>query len=419
MKRGVRWLMIFFLLSFLSLAAGAVIFLIRFDPNRYRPYLEGQLSKALGFKVELGPIFFSWTEGPVLKVNEPRVRENPKGPPLFSADFLLLSLDSLSLLGGRLVGKARIEGGELDYRARAGKIPRDLKLRGIRTEVRRGIPGGRMEAAGEGRILSDSTSDLTWQGTFNPRNGEADFEIHFEEEKAAMKGEAFPFQKPPRFQANLELHELDLALLQAKGLLTGAASGEFKLAGAGQQGVEIRKSLQGQGAVEIRDGVFRNFNIVNAILRRVTVVPGLGEALVAGVPIYLQPLFNARDTPFELLQAEFVIREDQARFERLLLKGPQYLIEAEGVLSFEGEMNFRAKLILMEETSQFLVGRVNEFDALRNAKGRIVIPFVYRGTWPKVRPRPDLNFLAKKLFVEKSARLFEKGLEALAQGEKK
>lgn len=410
-------------LGFLGLAVVFAVFLIRFDPDHYRPYLESQLSKALHFKVELGPLSRSWNRGLGVRVNGLQLRKNQTSTPLLRADSVLLWLNPLSLVGGRLAYKVRIEGGDFRYQGET-KTPLDLKLEGIQAELRQEIPGGRIEGEGEGRVFSDSASDLTWQGNLNPKGGEVNFGIHLQKNKAFLQGEAFPFQKPPRFQAKLELREMDLAAVfrlwkvahpGGEEPLAGLVSGNFEAAGVGQNGIEIRKSLQAQGELEIRDGVFRNFNVIPTVLRRMTLVPALGEALIAEVPPVFQPLFNRRDTTFEWLQAKFVVQDDKVSFQRLFLKDRHYLVEAEGTLSFQGEVHFGAKLVLMEEVSQFLVGRVKELSVLQNAQGRMVIPFVYRGTWPEARPRPDLGSLAERLLVEQGAHLLERGLEALSQ----
>lgn len=413
MGRSPHRLIVFSILGFLGLAAVFIFFLIRLDPDHYRSYLESQLSRALHLKVELGNLSRSWNRGLGLRVNGLELREDRDETPLFRADSLVLWLDPFSLAGGHLVYKARMEGGDFHYRGGTRHVPIDLELKGIRAQVRQEIPGGKIEGGGEARVLSDLTSDLTWRGTVDPKSHEVDFEVRFQKDQAILKGEARPLQKPLRFQTNLELQELDLATVG--GPLGGVASGNVEVAGVGRSGIEIRKSLQGKGELEIRNGVFRNFNVLNAVLRRITVVPALGEALVVSVPANFQPLLNRQDTPFELLQSRFVIQEDQLAFREFLLKDRQYLIEAEGTFGFQGEVNFRAKLILMEEMSQFLVGRVKELAPLRNVKGRLVIPFVYRGTWPGARPRPDLNYLAEKLLVEQGRQLMERGLEALSQ----
>ena len=422
-----RWIRRLVFLSFLCLLAlGAVFifFLVWFNFNPYRPQLESRLSKALQLDIKLGPLSRSWTRGPGLKVKDLQVRKNQREPLLFGADSLLLWLDPFSLMGGRLVFKTKIEGGEFYYREKTRNPPLDLKLRKIQMETRQQVPGGEIKGMGEGRILSASASDLTWWAVIEPRKQEVNFEIHFDQDKAIFRGEALPLQNPPRFQADLEFHEFDLATVfrlwnataqDRRGLLDGTANGNFQVVGASRGGIETKRSLQGKGEFEIRNGVFRNFNVIETILRRITIVPGLEEALVAGVPSYLQPLFNRRDNPFELLQAEFKVQGGQLTFQQLLLRDRHYLLEAEGNLGFEGEVNFQARLILMEDASQFLVGRVHELSALRNAQGRIVIPFVYRGTWPHARPRPDLNFLAQKLLVEQGAQFVAKGLEALSQ----
>lgn len=419
MGRWARHVAILSVLGFLGLGGAFAVFIIRFDPDPYRSYLESQFSKVLRLKVELGHLSRSWKQGLGVKVEGVRLQKGEEEPPLFVADSLLVWLDSLSLAGGRLVYKVKVDEGHLHYR--------DWDLRGIYAEVRQEITGGPVKGAGEGRILSNSTSDITAQGRADTKTGEIDFDVRFQDRKMALQGEVLLFQKPPRFQAHLELEQLDLeTIFRLCGLrgpvneaVAGSVSGNFEGAGVGLEGSEIQKTLQGKGKLEIRDGVFRNVNVVNTILKRITVVPALGEVLIAGIPPYFQPLLNRRDTPFELLQVQFEIREGEVSFQQFLVKDRHYLVEAVGTLNLQGEVNFQAKLVLMGELSQFLVGRVRELSSLRNVQGRIVIPFVYRGNWSATRPRPDLSYLAERLLLDRGTRLLEKGLEAIMKKEKK
>ena len=136
------------------------------------------------------------------------------------------------------------------------------------------------------------------------------------------------------------------------------------------------------------------------------------------MPRAFQAALNDSSTPFEFLGAEFTIQGDEVNFSSLVLKNSQYLIEGDGTVDFQHNVNFEAQLILLEDVSRFLMGRVKELSLLTNPQGRVVIPFVYRGLWPAVRPRPDFGYLAERLVQQGTtgaAGLVEKGLEVLNQ----
>ena len=85
--------------------------------------------------------------------------------------------------------------------------------------------------------------------------------------------------------------------------------------------------------------------------------------------------------------------------EGLISQEAAYIMEGEGNWSLpEHSVDFSGKLVFFEEFSRSLALQAKEFIPLRNAKGRMMIPFKYRGLLPGASIYPDLNDVATQLF---------------------
>lgn len=395
----MRWLVLFLLFLFLVAAGLLVFFTARFDPNDYRPYLESRLSEKLGLHAKLGNLSFTWRGGLGVQVDGLKLEKTPLGPPLFNADRILLHVDSLNLLRLKFVLKSQIDAAHLHYREPSKRSPLDIDLGNVQIALAQSSPGN------------------------------AVFETELLKYGAALKGNVFYSERPFRFQGEFRLKQLDLETLAGiwkwlgagRGGLSGTAQGEFKFEGTGVDPAEIKKSLRGKGFAEIRDGAIRDFNLVDSLLSRITVIPGLQEALIGTMPMSFQQVLKGRDMTFESLHGEFTVEDNHVDVKTADLKARYYLVQMQGTAGFEGEVNLRGKLELLDKLTDFLVHRVNELSILNNARVHLEIPFLYRGTGSSARLLPDVGHLVHKVVVTEGAELLEKGLEALSKymGEKK
>lgn len=453
----------------LLLGSGVALFFFvkNFDPNQYRSVIEKTLSDTLQIEARMGDLSLGWQENGVgIQVKDVSLSRQKGMAPFFTTGSFLLKLNLLELFLGRitisefalrgpevllikqkdgsinwvtqlkktstvssekrkgekmmgglalLFSKATISDGNFVYKDETSSAPVEVAVKNVEAELR--YYSGIIKSTGKGRILDEPERNLEWDTLWKMGNQELDFELKFRNQELNLKAKALPFQKPPRFQGTINLNHF----VQDKGPLTGTVNGGGDWEGAGQSTEEIKKLLTGHGTVEIQDGAFRDVNLVRSVLARITIIPGLEDALLGAVPPEFQSLFNEKDTPFELLRIEFQIQDGIVTLSSFLLKSEHFMVEANGTVSLESDFNLQARLILMEPLSQYLMERVKELSYLTNEQKRIVIPFTYRGRWPATHPQPDLAYLGQQLIVDQGARLLEKGLRALTQytGEKK
>ncbi len=415
-KNVLRWVVLAFLGLFLIALTVGVVMIFQIKPEQYRRVIESYLSKQTGYAVSMGNLFFSKEVSWGLEAKKIELRKSPEETPIFQGEHALLHLDFFSLWGGKIGVKTEIDGGTLDYVAEEGGS--HLIIHNLQAEAETSIPSNSMKSSGVGRLTTPKGPEVAWRIEGNPK-GRMKFEIRYEKETALLTGEVFPGVDPPRFQAEIKVHQLNIQeVMQLAGakkgepILSGTGDGFLQIQGSGKTDKEIQRSLVGQGRFEIANGTLLDFNIVQYLLKQITILPALGEVLQQIFPPEFQSALNSSTTSFELLEINFSLQGNQITIPSLLLKSAEYAIEAEGSFDLDHNVNFKARLILLENLSKYLIQRVRELELVANDQGRIVIPFLYRGVWPKARPMPDLGYLATKLF-RKAGDLLEQGLELL------
>lgn len=462
--RLIHWLGWVLLVGILGLTAALVIFVLRFDPNQYRPLIESKLSETLGIQAEIGSLSLGWKDGLAIEAGGIRLQNAPGEIPFLETESLFIRFDPFLLLRGKLIlsklsivkpnvllvrkadgsvnwpnrrggrGSAEsraaglvlllsdltVEGGNLSYRDETSLPAQAVNLEGVEGRLTQTVPGGPLAFDAEAKILAEGRGgEIETEGRFYPIDGRVEFVGHLFEDHIVLKGEARLFGASPQYQGKLEVRGLDTEQLfipsRGEVYLSGRAEGEFKFEGTGRNAEELKRSLRAEGTLQIQDGAFRNLNVIDAILSRITPLPGLRGVLLGAVPETFQPVLQSQDTPFDQLQGNVSVENGIVTFPSLAMLGPDYLVEASGAVNFELDMNFQARLVLTGDLSEFLVSRVNELSLLANPESQLVVPFLVRGRWPEAKPQPDLAYLTQRLIVDQGSQLLQKGLEALSK----
>ncbi|MBI2956012.1 MAG: AsmA family protein [Acidobacteria bacterium] len=187
----------------------------------------------------------------------------------------------------------------------------------------------------------------------------------------------------PRTEFNGLLRNVDANKLlsentDSKNRLYGRMGGTLRVAFAGRERRRMTGSARGEGQLTLVNGRLAHVN-----LRRELVL--LGQ--IAGVS------YQERDTPIEDMTTNFEISEGWVRTNDLALRTPDMTVDAVGGFSFNDELAFEATATFTPEASQRMterspLGRLTG-NILTDDQGRVVIPFLVRGTF--ARPDFDLD----------------------------
>jgi hypothetical protein len=120
-------------------------------------------------------------------------------------------------------------------------------------------------------------------------------------------------------------------------------------------------------------------------------------------------LFETGDTKFDKMGGSVVIADGVARTEDLTITARDYAMLAKGTYSLDNQLDFNASFVASRELSDDVVADVRETKYLTNAQGKIEIPFRLSGALPRVKAKPDSQFIANAL----SRAVVGKGLDKL------
>jgi len=183
---------------------------------------------------------------------------------------------------------------------------------------------------------------------------------------------------PQRFSANIQARTLDVGRMlddspSLKGKLYGVA--EFDFQAFGSLEAAWRKSLAGTGTFSVRDGHLPGVNLSSA------------PATAADLNSSPSP------TPFRRIAGDAAIAGQRFTSRKIHIDAPSGIVDLQGSLGFDGAINYQGQISFPggatpsgSNATEGIAGYLNAI--LRNAAGKLVVPFTLRGTLaqPQVLP---------------------------------
>ncbi|MBI4467614.1 MAG: AsmA family protein [Acidobacteria bacterium] len=181
---------------------------------------------------------------------------------------------------------------------------------------------------------------------------------------------------------NVDANKLLSENSESKNRLHGRLGGAVTVRFAGSERPAILRSAVGQGALSLVNGRFAQLNLSRELV-------ALGQ--LAGLST------EQRDTPIEDMTTQFQIADGWVRTDDLTLRTPDLTMTALGGFSLEDELAFASTATFTPEASQRLSSRgglgavVGGF--FTDEQGRVMIPFLIRGTFAAPKLELDLGRL--------------------------
>ena len=152
-------------------------------------------------------------------------------------------------------------------------------------------------------------------------------------------------------------------------------------------------------------------NLGERVLSGVTRVPGLSALLPAKLSQRYPSIFGGADTRFDEMTVTWRLAGGTLHLDRVALATRDYTVDARGTLAPDDRLQASGTLELS-------AGLTDELTRLpRNARGRVAIPFVAEGRWPRVVVTPDVRGIARTVPREAVKqgleRLLDDGLDRL------
>jgi AsmA protein len=221
----------------------------------------------------------------------------------------------------------------------------------------------------------------------------------------------------PRFSLASKVQGLDLRELyrsmdpKAARDIQGRLNADMKISGSGKEWNDIKPTLRGQGQAEVLQGALLDFNIADNVLSSITGIPGLTSLINPQLRKKYPETFEAKDTQFKELKGLFDIADARLNVKDLRIAAADYTVQGNGWVDFDKRSEFQALLVLSQNLSADLGRSAREVTYMFNNQNQLEVPFALSGTLPKVKVRPDSNYLGK--LVQRG--LLRRGAEELQQ----
>lgn len=183
---------------------------------------------------------------------------------------------------------------------------------------------------------------------------------------------------------NVDANKLLSENSESKNRLHGRLGGAVTVRFAGSERPAVLRSATGQGEVSLVNGRFAQLSLSRELV-------ALGQLVGLST--------EQRDTPIEDMATKFQIADGWVRTDDLTLRTPDLTMTAVGGFSLEDELAFASTATFTPEASQRLSSRGGLAAAVggffTDEQGRVVIPFLIRGTFAAPKLELDLGRLVE------------------------
>jgi hypothetical protein len=150
-----------------------------------------------------------------------------------------------------------------------------------------------------------------------------------------------------------------------------------------------------KGHAAVRNGVLKGVNVADGVLSGVTGVAGLVTLVPARVRDRYRDIFAGDDTRFDELASDVRVADERIVLESLAVSAHDYAVRGKGTITFTQQVDLTATLIASAPLTADVIGTLKETALLTDTNGRLAIPFRLVGILPKVRVKPDQEFVGR------------------------
>lgn len=187
--------------------------------------------------------------------------------------------------------------------------------------------------------------------------------------------------------------------------LRGRLSFTFQGAAQGLSWEEVSRTLSGSGTLTLTDGVLVNLNVLEEVFRRLSILPGLVEALRARLPDSYQSKLSAQDTELQPITLPVTAEQGRLDLRDVRLASDAFVLSGSGTVRLDGALASQLMLQIDEPLSAAIIKSVKELQYLADAQGQLQIPVMMQGALPRIAVLPDVQYVAQRLVITKTQEL--------------
>lgn len=207
----------------------------------------------------------------------------------------------------------------------------------------------------------------------------------------------------PGWKVDLELAGIDAGQLAtsqlgaAGALIEGRLDTSLSLVGRGLDYAAIAEALTGSGSFTIADGAFKQVNLGETVLRKLTGTPGLSNLLSQDLRAKHPGLFSEGATAFQTLRSRVQIRDGRVFTDSLRLQAADFGLTGGGSIGLGGDVQLDTTLELSPALTRSLTGGGRTQQLLAREDGRMAVPVAIGGSLGGLSIRPDTGFIQQAL----------------------
>jgi hypothetical protein len=191
--------------------------------------------------------------------------------------------------------------------------------------------------------------------------------------------------------ARLQVHAIHA------GRLEGTTSATPDPHPFGGSAAMLQDMLEGGLTIDIRDGRVDHLNLVGALLKRISDVPGIGSLIFGRANPKYARLFGEQGMGFETLRASFRVTDERLITEDLAIVAPDYSATAHGWIGFDRNVDLSGTLVMSKRFSDDVLADASVAKYLANGDGQLAIPFRLHGSIGEAQLTPDTTHLQAAL----------------------
>ena len=193
--------------------------------------------------------------------------------------------------------------------------------------------------------------------------------------------------------------------------MKGEVSAELALNGQGFDPNTFLSKLNGNGALEIKEGSLTDINILKMVLDRLSFVPNLAGVLEASLPDRFKEKLRQKDTIITALKANIGISNGSIIIQPMNMEADGFLFQGSGTIGFDQSYAFSGSFIIPQDLSAKIVGIVSEMEFLLDETKQIRFPLKVSGKGASVSFFPDVKQMGITAIKYKGHQELEKVLD--------
>jgi AsmA protein len=213
-------------------------------------------------------------------------------------------------------------------------------------------------------------------------------------------------KKPMRFAFDSKVRGIELAQLLystpagAKEHAEGKINLDLLFGGQGSKWGDIRQSIDGQGTLEILQGVILDVNIIHFLFGDIGEQYGSSNYISDQLRTRYPQVFTANKTVFKEIDGQIRIEKGRITMPHLSLGTEDYTIAGIGSIQLDRRVESNASIVLSPQLSRDVIDQISIASLITNENGQVHIPFTLFGILPSVVVKPELAMQIKPPPIE-------------------